>query len=91
MNYIDVPCLGKPARGSCKRKVFGFTFDSDSRTCKEFSGLCRYTKNAFRTREKCEEKCGKELIFIIEPTNNIICINEVFNDGIFYFITLIMP
>ena len=59
-----VPCEGRPTEGQCDKRITGISFDTVSKTCKEYVGSgCRGTKNLFRDMEECEAKCSKFLIF----------------------------
>ena len=56
----DQPCQGPPTdQLGCKQIIRGFTFDSDSNSCKKFrNGGCSRTNNGFRKKEDCEAKCN---------------------------------
>ena len=66
----DQPCQGPPSKGYCKKGVWGFTFDPDSKSCKKFNGRCRMTNNGFRTKEDCEAKCSttniKSTLYVLD-------------------------
>ena len=59
----DQPCQGPPTKGYCKKGIWGFTFDSDSNSCKKFmKGGCSMTSNGFRKKEDCDAKCSTSIV-----------------------------
>ena len=57
--YKEKPCRGSPTEGLCDMEISGYTYDIQSKKCKQFDeGGCGKTNNGFSNKEECDAKCG---------------------------------